>query len=358
MNKPILFLHAGLFKTGTSSIQNFLSLNYETLLKNSVLYPTTGRDELINHHYFFSSMRIPEHPYFKPRKKFTDYLVDFENEIALNNPKKVILSSEIFCDFNSQEPSVLEEKLEQLFSLFSKVKVIFYLRRPDHYGISMNNTSIWYGGRKIHTLTYPNMLSWTNVLEKEKLVFRPFEKEQFVEGDLYKDFLFTVDCEKFEGLVFPEKNLNESINDDILELLRIVNNAVPEVTQNNNFKYKLLAAFRNYHNAKNAFFSPQDRYDIISKYEEDNRIIAREFLGREDGILFYEPLPDTNEPWEPYKGLPVETVAHAFSYLLFKHQEHIDNLNDTNNKLRDEINDQKVRITEIEKQLNEIKKNF
>jgi hypothetical protein len=358
MNKPILYLHGGLFKTGTSSIQNFLTLNYDTLIKNSVLYPITGRDEIINHHYFFSSMSVPVHPYFLPKKTFPEYLVDLENEIAQHNPEKVILSSEIFCDFLSQETSVLKEKLEKLFRLFSKVKVIFYLRRPDHYGISMNNTSIWYGRRKTHILTYPNMLSWTRVLDKEQLLYRPFEKEQFVEGDLYKDFLFTVNCEKIADLVFPDKNLNESINDDIIELLRIINNALPEITNNNVFKYKILSAFRDYRNAKNAFFSPQDRLDIIKKHEEENRIIAREFLGREDGILFYEPLPDPNEPWEPYKGLPIETVVKAFSYLLYKQQEHIDKFIENKNILVNELNDQKVRITEIEKQLNELKKNL
>jgi hypothetical protein len=36
------------------------------------------------------------------------------------------------------------------------------------------------------------------------------------------------------------------------------------------------------------------------------REIARKFMGREDGRIFLDPLPDPNMAWEPYQGLSME----------------------------------------------------
>lgn len=326
MAKPFLYIHGGINKTGTTSIQSFLSRNYSNLLIDSILYPKTGRNEMMQHHCFFSSIRIPEHPYFKPQKSFDDYISDLKDEIALHKPRKVILSSEIFCDFPSQELHVLKSKLDTLFRLFSGVKVLFYIRRPDKYAISNNNTMIWYGRRKKHHLVFPDLLEWKRFLSKEQLLFRPFEKEQFIGGNIFSDFLSSVEIEQRDYFEYPPKELNESIEDDIIELFRLLNNAHPEVTRNNEFKYLLLKAFPQKGKAKNAFFSPTDRLSVIEKYANDIQTIAKEFMGRKDGILFHEPLPDPNEPFEPYKGLPIETVVQAFSYVLFKHQEQIANL--------------------------------
>ena len=52
--KPSLFLHAGSHKTGTTTIQYFLSQNNDILSSDKVLYPNTGRDELMQHHYLSS----------------------------------------------------------------------------------------------------------------------------------------------------------------------------------------------------------------------------------------------------------------------------------------------------------------
>lgn len=361
MEKPILYIHGGTNKTGTTSIQSFLALNYDVLLSLSVLYPKTGRDELIQHHYLFSSIRNPEHPYFIPKKTYDEYLIDLSDEIVTNHPEKVILSSEMFGDLMYQNSTVLKEKLSKLFNLFSSVKVIFYIRRPDKYAMSMNNTQIWYGKKKKHDLNFPKILEWTKHIEKDQLIFRPFEKGQFIDGELYYDFLETVNIKNKEPFELPSKYINESINDDVVELCRIINNAHPDITKNNQFKNIILEAFHYAKGAKNAFFSPKERLKIIEEFEDDLRIIAKDYLGREDGILFYEPLPNPDEQWESYKGLPLEKVVHAFSYLLYKNNEKIikqqDQINILLNKqtsLNTTIEFQQQQLKNIEKQLKEL----
>jgi len=120
--------------------------------------------------------------------------------------------------------------------------------------------------------------------------------------------------------------------------MRILNNSHPEITKNNEFKYLILGAFPEKKKAKNKFFSPEERLSIIEKYNEEIKTIARDYLGRKDGVLFYEPLPDPNEPFEPYKGLPAETVVQAFGYVLFKQQEKIVDLQTALKNINTQLN--------------------
>ena len=43
-------------------------------------------------------------------------------------------------------------------------------------------------------------------------------------------------------------------------------------------------------------------------------MVARQYLGLEDGILFHEPLPDPDEHWEPYDGLTVAKMMKCLVY--------------------------------------------
>lgn len=339
-NKPVLYLHGGMHRTGTTAIQEFLAINYSDLLKKSILYPITGRDNILQHHYFFASFRIHKDQYFGPQKSFEQYIADLENEIKKERPEKVILSSEIFCTLDKEPLSILKDKLGQLFSLFKKSFIILYVRRPDIYAISENNMAIWYLNRRTHNLEYPNIIGWIDIVGKEKLIYRPFEQQQLEGGTIFSDFLSIIDDINASDLRYPEKKINESVCDDVLELCRIINNAHPDVYKSNYFKREIIRAFPNQESPQNAFFSPKDRLAIIEKNRIQCELIAKEFLGREDGQLFYEPLPDHDDAWEPYHGLPIETVVQAFSYLILK--------------LQKENNDILQRITHIEDQFNKI----
>jgi hypothetical protein len=65
-------------------------------------------------------------------------------------------------------------------------------------------------------------------------------------------------------------------------------------------------------------FSPQQRLELIEQYAEENAAIAREYLGREDRKLFYDPLPDPDEEWQPYDEL-IEDDARLINEYLADH---------------------------------------
>ena len=45
------------------------------------------------------------------------------------------------------------------------------------------------------------------------------------------------------------------------------------------------------------FVSPAERLQMIEENLDDYRYIARTYLGRADGALFLEPLPDPDAAW-------------------------------------------------------------
>lgn len=61
--------------------------------------------------------------------------------------------------------------------------------------------------------------------------------------------------------------------------------------------------------------SPERRLSIIEQFSDFNSMIAREYLGRPDGTLFYDPLPDPEAPFIEYTEIPSETIILFFTNL-------------------------------------------
>ena len=48
-----------------------------------------------------------------------------------------------------------------------------------------------------------------------------------------------------------------------------------------------------------SLFNPNQKHALIQRYDASNQRVAREYLGRENGCLFQEPLPDIRVPAVP-----------------------------------------------------------
>jgi hypothetical protein len=120
-----LVLHIGLHKTATSYVQNLLSLRRYDLLREGVLYPTTGAVDAVpmstragaqsGHADFF---------WAKDRGALVSQLLTELPDAA----SSVLLSSE---DFSLPRRRPFTEKFLNDFSAFGSVKVVLTLRRQD-----------------------------------------------------------------------------------------------------------------------------------------------------------------------------------------------------------------------------------
>lgn len=342
MSKTI-YIHIGAHKTGTSAIQRFLSSNRGRLSANGILYP--GKE--MAHHAMAEEFRTLSLPQIMNNPKRATHT--YVHEMNGSNLDIFILSSETFERFGASA-----ENLKKILIDKYKVKIIYYVRRQDDkiesvYNASVKNPQIrskqtfsefisqgpevslrdhfekMQNFEEFGKLDYYSVLSqWSEAFGKENIIVRCYEKDQLPKGIFY-DFLNIFGIRPDSTYHIPENKINMSLNWDLIEVIRLCNIRFKDDLHFHRFLLNNLALLnRDYKDGRQRLLSPQKRRDIITLYEESNEKVAREYLGRPDGRLFYAPMPDLNEPWTPYQGLTVEKIVPIFTQMIFnldrKHQ--------------------------------------
>ena len=342
MSKHI-YLHIGMHKTGTTALQKFFLENQKVLKKNDITFIKT----LISKKFCSLFAPYPNWQKLYEIKEDKDkWKEKFIANIHNSTSNNVLISSERFSAFSF-------EKIKELGHIFEnfKVSIIYYIRRQDTWLESnyqqhfkskpafsktfekwLNNASPYL--ERICN-NYDHLSEWASVFGKENVIVRPYEKKQFVNGNIFDDFMSIFDLclnDDFNTLAAA----NVSLTQDFLEIIRMAN-MLPienrhkqiEATIDNFLSHKLInlapATCRLVKNKKNVFLSPIERMEILKKYEHNNRLVAREYLGRKDGKLFYDPLPDINEPYEPHQ-LTLEKVTPIFIEMIYTLNKRIEKL--------------------------------
>jgi hypothetical protein len=288
MTNNTIYIHIGTHKTGTSAIQRFLALNKEILERRGFLFPQQSRRAYYRHTDNGCFIAHANHRSFQKLAR-----------LSHAKEKNIILSSETFS---------LLENVSELKPLLADcpVKIICYLRRQDNYIQSMYNQSVKGGGfyqdiEAYHSdnLDYYEMLeNWSEVFGKNNIIARVYEKEQLVNQDLIDDFLHTLGLALTEEYRIPAKNPNPRLSPMVLEYMRCINCFIQDKKAARKFKDAVLCfSDQKYKDATSPVFFDQSlltesqRQSIIDTYHQSNALVAKEYLGREDGPLFYEDLP-------------------------------------------------------------------
>lgn len=316
--------HIGAPKTGTSIVQSHLSQNRRVLRDKGVFYPVTISPHkhlyrTFESHHLLTYAVAGWEPFnlFEPqrfmrwarrrceRHGMHTLLLSAENAYWL--PHKVVLER----DFGADEYfSAKEEFLTRLRGLLEglECRLVVYLRRQDRWIESWYNQQIKNGfhlpedfgrflDRHRHLIDYRSHLKmWGRVFGRENLVVRVYEKEQLGQG-LLADYLGALGLGSDEEFPLGAKpRHNAQLGRDVLEFMNICNSLPLDARE----RFWLKVAIRKVTNQfdsdakylKQAFLSPEQRRELLEGLAEDNRWIARSYLGREDGLLFWEPVDD------------------------------------------------------------------
>jgi hypothetical protein len=338
-----IYLHIGTGKTGTGALQEFFHLNSNNLAKNGILYPTNGAAGPVDRpqHSSFAVSLWANPPYWMPKttttpEQFFNNMLDEANNHCLN---KILISSELlfFTPF---------EKLGQLRKIFDTVNlvVICYIRRIDnflpsflHQGIKAQGLTID-GNQYEKVETFPfiknnistvsnRLKKWFEIIPKENFVIRPYEKDQFNGGNIFSDFLDILCIRPNGDFDLPKKKFNSRLTRDALEYKRLLNwlhldspeKTTPFISPLLSYSAREDSSTTAEFNPDNNLLSPKIRYDAYKCNAEFYKYIAKKYLNREDGRLFYDPLPDPNERWQTYPGLRTEK-ADKITHFLYDHQ--------------------------------------
>lgn len=318
MKNKSFYLHIGSPKTGTSALQYFLLKNRSVLNRKGFDYPSHTLD--------------PNGVSSGNAKEFARCIQD-NNAISESMTKKmlhteyssVILSSEYFFQIENQYISKIKDLLGR-----ASTKIIVYFRRQDSMMIAAFNQGVkrhgfkedisqYFETYKDKPYFYQSVIEqWGKVFGKENIIVRPYEKQQFFNGSIFSDFIHQLNLDLTTEFTLPIQNINSSYRIDALEIKRLFNR-LPSLVRH---LFKVDIILQQYSESRGkvgdwpySLLSPIQRESICETHKWINTTIARNYLGRHDGRLFYDPLPDSNQLWEPYPGLSSNKVVEISRFL-------------------------------------------
>ncbi len=336
-----VYLHVGLCKSGTTSIQNTLQYMQDSGILAKENFQYHCRDKLFLAHMM--QMCFPE-----DEKIFLSKL----HEVIASNSKvpgevldNLILSQEIFS-------MDLVDNMFELSSVYARyfynalqgcnVKIIVYLRRQDIFIESMYSELLKTGmitrekfekKEMQKSLYYKKFLDgYAEYFGKENIVIRIFERDLLHKNDVVRDFLQVVGLDDIYPHKLRQEQMNYSLPPEALRI-RMAFDGVYRLSANerDNYIQKLeddylagkiagpLYAWKKIYTlhgrnfdlsqkysklqelfylekkgsfSNSGFMQPDERREFLSQYEEDNAKVAREYLGREDGKLFNDKFPE------------------------------------------------------------------
>lgn len=308
----VLLLHIGTPKTGTTALQKFLYDNAEALEKYGWCYPKEKALGDKNGIIFYDVFE----------EKLNQDPEDWESIWSILKGKlknyNVILSSENIYDWD------MVQLLQQVKKEYGNLKVLIYLRRQDFYIESYWNQWVKLGHYEkkledfitdfskwssIHYLDKLNQIC--EVIGEENLQVRVFEKGQWKgeRRDLFSDLFDAIGIEPEWEDFHIAGRANERLFGNNLELKRVFN-SLPGSDKNPAYQQYFMQLCQNVRGrgktgSNEGYFSKEGRDNFLKQFEEENQIIARRFLHREDGVLFYDN--NTDIPQNLSKASSFET---------------------------------------------------
>lgn len=318
-----VYLHIGTPKTGTSAIQMFCEENRAILEKNGICYPKFPVQ--------FKGIGIHRNAYFLSNKVYQSGKRNHQKEQEIRQKcydvlrekvqkfETIVISDEHIWnekELNSENFAKLKDIIEDMGAT---LKVIVYLRRQD-----LVVQSYWAQqvkeGEKSGFKEYIDNQKYTyfeldyekrigeiaQSIGKENIIVHVYEKQQYKgkQQNIISDFLNIFG----QGLKkeYKQKELvhNVSLSGIYLELKRYMNQ-YPEYCTKQNFFVNVLTKLQAQEEGVTFFqtgiyFGRQDQFDFLAQYDRGNEAIAREYLKREDGALFWDEIKNDEEKATSY----------------------------------------------------------
>jgi len=309
MSKKTLYLHIGTNKTGTTTIQRFMSRNRQNLKAQGVLYPRKGATSGGNHSVLARNLQhwsqgSVSHP------------ADWENFLKAAQRSKadrVIASGEVFWPFKGGT-TYFDRFQQDLHAHFGQIYIVCYLRRQDEYLRSCYVQAVKSGrsprsfreymevialGKKTRAYEYDVSLAlWADTFGEENIIVRPFEKSQLDPRGLVADFCQCCDVD-FDVLDEDHaRDVNVSPGRRVLAAMLYAQQLLPRV-QGTTLRARRQTALCNAMAARLALdwkdkdspfkgFAEGEARAFYQPFAEGNAEVARRYLRREDGKLFSE----------------------------------------------------------------------
>ena len=310
-----LIVHIGTEKTGTTTIQSFLTLNKDLFLSNKIYIPNV-ENHWQNHRHFEAICQDELDDFFwreniydtNKQKKLQEKIKKeiFKELEALKDSEidTVVISSE---HFHSRYRSVEEiQCFKNTFSnYFKEFEIIVYIRNQadmmqSYYSTALKSGMIYKSfedfvlqelrGNRYYYDYYRFIKNWADVFGVKNLKIRIFDKKEFKNGDLLDDFINVISGALYQNIKnkykIPEK-LNESLNIEGERLLKIINKNLKRFSKDglNNDNVKLSSIISNYCKGKLKLLDKDLAKKIMNEFNESNEKIKEVFFPEKEKLF-------------------------------------------------------------------------
>lgn len=218
-----LYLHVGWPKTGTSFLQMFFAMNQKVLFENGVVYPEFFDLTFVRKGVYGQGNGFSLAYHFLDDKSITKCSFPEVNDYDLlsclrkyRNETKVLISTEWFTCLSDQALLKIKRVAE---SAGHDVKLVAYIRPflefvESEYaqGIKQGVSSLDVVSENIKPSYKEVLCRMMGVFGEEALCVRPYLPEQWVDGELWKDFIATLDVLSLaDGYTVPGR-VNSSVH--------------------------------------------------------------------------------------------------------------------------------------------------
>ncbi|EOH7216221.1 TPA: hypothetical protein ACX8DN_001152 [Campylobacter coli] len=363
------YIHIGTPKTGTTSIQKFITLNLDLFLQQGMVYPKTFC--VNNQHakiaYIIKNMKSDFNFWLNQEVVF------LRNEISENKKYTFLFSSEMISLYINESYTLI--RLKELFNWlgFKNIKCILYLRSNDEYMISHSSQNIKCGlgvyyKRKAEFCTSMGMhmykticKNYINVFGKENIIVRLFDKNEFYQGDLLKDFIHSIGLEWDNKFRIPERE-NETLDLIGFELQGRLN----KLGCGWNNKINSTMEFsEKYFTSKDPHLKFQPAKEVTQSYmdyfEESNEWVRQEFFPHKERLFPKKDLSNYKENYELKEMKPEywDKIAEFIADIVKTKNQAIQNkdnqiatINNEKQKLIDEKLNLQIQINQLQNTLN------
>ena len=349
-------LHIGRHKTGTSSLQRYLSDNAGALSGHGYLYPVAGRKGIAHHKLAETFTRKNIKTNLENSINSRNYILDEMSKEIAQHHHTLIISSEVFQNCN---PRAIQQAFPQ-----SEFQIILYVREQYDYMVSAYQQKI-HAQKEYRTLEefskefkvdYFNFISeWEKEFGLGNMSIRVFSRAALLNGDVVDDFMQQVG-------ILPLKNelrrrvvdQNPSIGGGLLELKRLIN----KLHENEELPAKMYAAFSDLAQEGDAFrarplLEAEEVASYRKNYFESNLKMANRFLNMNQSPFSIDEVnggsTDVDVSFRAALGRLIQSNEVILTWLFKAFSKHVDIEGDLNGSFPEKItpNDIKDAIDQI-----------
>ncbi|EAK9890069.1 hypothetical protein AAH48_07895, partial [Campylobacter lari] len=243
-------------------------------------------------------------------------LAKLKNELRDSNVNNIIFSSELLHSRLNSKREIRRLRRILLIMGISDVRIICYIRHPFEmlpslYSEALKrdelneiklyeiNASINYsdGYKKklshfAYICNYKNSLQkWISVFNKDKIIVRLFDKNEFYQGDLLKDFILCIKLQWDVNFLVPTLQ-NKSLNLIGIELLRRINKILPQYMfyKKNNYRGDIVLFIQKHFSFSDSqlkfYPTKKDMYYFCEYFKKSNEWIRKEFFPLKKNIFY------------------------------------------------------------------------